>query len=243
MSGEQRTTAIVVGASGGVGNAVALALQGAGIEVHGLDLRPSSDGIQNSHIVDVTDAVALTRVVDGIARQGGIDHLVYCVGYQVATRALGVLTPDAWRKMIAANLDGAFYAVNACLPHFTGAPSDVILLSSVSAMWPDQSGGAYQAAKAGLVALARAIGVEDRDRRIRASVLMPGLIDTPLLDLRPNPPSREIRAAALRPSDIADVCRWLIQLPQRVHVPELTILPTGLQAIGDSIEARFSETR
>jgi NAD(P)-dependent dehydrogenase (short-subunit alcohol dehydrogenase family) len=141
--------------------------------------------------------------------------------------------------VVAANLDGAFYAIHACLPFLAGQPSDVILVSSVSALWPDVSGAAYQASKAGLLALARALGVEDRAQHIRCSVVMPGLIDTPLLEKRPTPPDPEIRAAALKAGDIADICRFLIRLPPHVHVPELTVLPTGLQTIGDSIYLRL----
>jgi NAD(P)-dependent dehydrogenase (short-subunit alcohol dehydrogenase family) len=229
---------VVVGASGGVGSAVAGALVEDGMEVHGLDLRPS-DGDWAFHKVDVTDPQAVHSAIERIGATGCIHALVYAAGYQVQSRRLDALTVDVWKGLIAANLDGAFYSIRASLPYLSGSPSDVILISSVSALWPDVSGPAYQAAKAGLVALARAIGIEDRGRRLRCSVLMPGLIDTPLLDQRPIPPDERMRAAALRPQDIAEVCRFLLRLPGRVHVPELTILPTGVQVLGDSIEARL----
>lgn len=233
--------AVVVGASGGVGGAIASALVEEGMEVHGLDLHPPR-GDWVFHVVDITDPQAVQGAMEQIGASGGIQALVYAAGFQVPTRGLDTLTVDAWQSLIAANLSGAFYSIRAGLPHLSGGPSDIILLSSVSALWPDQSGAAYQAAKAGLVGLARAIGIEDRGRRLRCSVLMPGLIDTPLLDQRPTPPDAAIRAAALRPADVANVCRFLLHLPGRVHIPEVTILPTGLQVLGDSIEAQLPAT-
>ena len=57
-------------------------------------------------------------------------------------------------------------------------------------------------------------------------------MDTPILDNRPEPPSAELRAQMLKPEDIAAACVFAVDLPPRAYVPELTILPTALQAIG-----------
>jgi NADP-dependent 3-hydroxy acid dehydrogenase YdfG len=58
------------------------------------------------------------------------------------------------------------------------------------------------------------------------------MVATPLLDRRPEPPSEEQRARMLQPADVAEVCAFLAALPPHVHVPELTVLPRGLQATG-----------
>jgi NADP-dependent 3-hydroxy acid dehydrogenase YdfG len=69
---------------------------------------------------------------------------------------------------------------------------------------------------------------------VRFTLLAPGVVDTPLLDRRPRPPSAEDRAAALRPEDVAEVCAFLAALPPSVAVPELTLLPAALQVLGRS---------
>jgi len=108
----------------------------------------------------------------------------------------------------------------------------VVLIGSVSGAWPDGSGPAYQAAKAGLSALARAAGYEEHAHGVRFSVINPGVTETPILQKRPVPPPPNVAAAMLRPEDVAEACRLLVALPRRAHIPELTILPTRLQALG-----------
>ena len=84
----------------------------------------------------------------------------------------------------------------------------------------------------GIRALAAAAGFEEHQNGIRFSVVKPGVVDTPLLLKRPEPPPPDVAAAMLRPEDVAEACLMLLKLPRRAHVPELTILPTRLQALG-----------
>ena len=63
-------------------------------------------------------------------------------------------------------------------------------------------------------------------------MILPGVVDTEILDNRPEPPSREVRDQMLMPEDVAAACVFAVDLPPRAFVPELTILPTALQAIG-----------
>ena len=142
------------------------------------------------------------------------------------------LTPEVWNHLIAVNLSGAFYFINAGLSKLRDARGDVVLIGSVSADWPDLSGPAYQASKAGMSALAAAAGFEEHQNGIRFSVIKPGVVDTPLLLKRPEPPPPDVAAAMLHPEDVAEACLMLLRLPRRAHIPELTILPTRLQALG-----------
>ncbi|HEY0129725.1 MAG TPA: SDR family NAD(P)-dependent oxidoreductase, partial [Rubrobacteraceae bacterium] len=135
------------------------------------------------------------------------------------------------------NLSGAFYCVKAALPYLREARGLIILISSVSGSWPDMSGPAYQASKAGMIGLARAAGFEEHQNWVRFTSIMPGIVDTPILDNRPEPPSREIRDLSLKPEDVAATCLFLATLPERAYVPEITILPTAIQALGKSSSA------
>jgi serine 3-dehydrogenase len=93
---------------------------------------------------------------------------------------------------------------------------------------PDVSGAAYQAAKRGLLGLAHAIRVEEKENGIRTCVVCPGLVDTEILDKRPVKPGPEILAKALQPEDVAEAVLAVAKLPPRAVVPEMQLLPTYL---------------
>jgi NAD(P)-dependent dehydrogenase (short-subunit alcohol dehydrogenase family) len=99
------------------------------------------------------------------------------------------------------------------------------------------SGPAYQASKAGMTELAHAAGFEEHQNGVRFSAVLPGIVDTPILDNRPEPPPQEVRERSLKPEDVAAACLFLATLPPRTYVPELTILPTEIQALGKTSTA------
>jgi NAD(P)-dependent dehydrogenase (short-subunit alcohol dehydrogenase family) len=231
--------ALVTGASSGIGLEVARAFLAAGARVHGVARRADAmaAGVGGgpgftAHAADVVDAPAVERLVSGIGETEGVDLLVCAAGTNVPERRLGQLTPESWDTLLAVNLSGAFYFVRATLPYLRRSRGCAMLIASVSASWPDASGPAYQASKAGMLALARAAGLEEHERGVRFSAILPGMVDTPILDRRPTPPAAEARAQALRPEDVAAACLFLATLPERAYVPELTLLPTALQALG-----------
>ena len=141
------------------------------------------------------------------------------------------LTPEAFDDLIALNLTGTFNLISAFLEPLRAARGDVVLIGSVSGAWPDRSGAAYQASKAAVHAFARERPSTSR-HGVRFTSMMPGLVDTAILDQRPEPPTAELRAQMLHPEDVAAACLFVVSLPHRAHVPELTILPTDLQALG-----------
>ena len=83
-------------------------------------------------------------------------------------------------------------------------------------------------------AIARGAALEEFDAKtgVRFSVVAPGVVDTPILENRPTVPPPEDRPKMLQAHDVAEVCAFLAALPESVHVPELTVLPTQLQALG-----------
>jgi NADP-dependent 3-hydroxy acid dehydrogenase YdfG len=85
--------------------------------------------------------------------------------------------------------------------------------------------------------LAHAAGFEEHQNGVRFTSILPGIVDTPILDNRPKPPGREIRDLSLEPEDVAAACLFLATLPERAYVPEMTILPTAIQALGKSSTA------
>jgi NAD(P)-dependent dehydrogenase (short-subunit alcohol dehydrogenase family) len=236
-------TALVIGASSGIGLSVTNLFAEAGARVHAAARRKEAieEGAAGrevvAHALDISEKEAVRRVVEEVGEEGGIDVLVVAAGMNFPERRLEQLTAESWDAMLSVNLSGAFYAIRAALPYLRSSRGTVILISSVSGSWPDMSGPAYQASKAGMTELAHAAGFEEHQRGVRFSAVLPGIVDTPILDNRPEPPPKEVRDRSLKPEDVAAACFFLATLPPRAYVPELTILPTEIQALGKTSTA------
>jgi serine 3-dehydrogenase (NADP+) len=183
--------------------------------------------------ISVADASSVSDM-QRLAREtraafGKIDILVFATGTNIPDRALTRLNPDIWNTLISVNLNGAYYATYAVLPSMREARSGhLIYISSISGLLADVSGAAYQASKRGLVALAHAIRVEEKENGIRTCVVCPGLVDTELMEKRPVKPSAETLSKALQPEDVAEIVLAIAKLPPRAAVPEIQILPSVL---------------
>jgi NADP-dependent 3-hydroxy acid dehydrogenase YdfG len=219
---------VVIGASSGIGLATARAFRDAGDSVHAAARRDISEPGIAGHTLDITDHHAVASFAAPLER---VDALVISAGTNLKQRRLHELTPDAWDRMIATNLSGPFYALHSFLPKLKATGGTVVIISSVSGAYTDRSGAAYQAAKAGAIKLSHAAGFET-DGAVRCTVILPGVVDTDILDNRPEPPTREMRDQMLHAEDVAAACVFAVDLPARAFIPELTILPTALQAIG-----------
>ena len=225
--------ALVVGASTGIGAATARTFAQAGAVVHAAARRrPELGPGVTGHELDVVDRRAVDALAGELTGNGSVHAVVIASGTNLPERSLARLTPESWDTMLAVNLTGAFNVVRALIGALRETGGDVVLIGSVSGSWPDPSGPAYQAAKAGLLAFARAAGFEEHAGGVRFTTVLPGVVDTPILDRRPEPPPPEVRAHMLQPEDVAAACLFAITLPRRAHVAELTILPTALQAVG-----------
>jgi NAD(P)-dependent dehydrogenase (short-subunit alcohol dehydrogenase family) len=236
-------TALVIGASSGIGLATANLFADVGATVHAAARRreavQAGAGGRNvtAHTLDISDKGTVWRTVEEVGESDGIDILVIAAGMNFPERRLEQLTAEGWDAMISVNLSGAFYAIRAALPYLRSSGGLVVLISSVSGRWPDASGPAYQASKAGMVELAHAAGFEEHVNGVRFTSILPGIVDTPILDNRPEPPPNEVRDAALKPEDVASACLFLATLPPRAYVPELTMVPTAIQALGKTSTA------
>jgi NAD(P)-dependent dehydrogenase (short-subunit alcohol dehydrogenase family) len=236
-------TALVIGASSGIGLATVNLFADAGAKVHAAARRREAieEGAGGrdvtAHALDISEQEAVSRTVEEVGEADGIDVLVVAAGMNFPERRLQQLTAEGWDAMISVNLSGAFYAIRTALPFLRASRGLVILISSVSGAWPDMSGPAYQASKAGMTELAHAAGFEEHQNGLRFSAVLPGIVDTPILDNRPEPPPREVRDLSLKPEDVAQACFFLATLPERAYVPELTILPTAIQALGKTSTA------
>jgi serine 3-dehydrogenase (NADP+) len=229
--------AIVVGATSGMGRAIALTLAEAGMQVLAAGRRADrlqSLTTQQPRITpcaaDVTQADDVTRLIDTAwDLHGRINLFVYATGQNIPDRALDALSPTRWDELLAANLTGAFLCTKAVVPKLrTQGGGLIVYLSSAAVQRPDVSGVAYQATKHGLVGLAHGVRVEEREHGVRTTVLFPGLCDTDILKQRPTPTPTEVLQQALQPEDVAAAVLFLASLPPRALVPELPLVPAGL---------------
>lgn len=235
---------VVAGASRGIGLAVARLFADEGAHVHAIsrDRTALRDAVASqstgasitAHEADATDAAQVAAVAATICEADEIHVVVSTVGANIPERRLSQLTAASWDQMVASNLNSAFYLLSSFLSALRTASGVFIGIGSASAVWPNFSGAAYQASKVGLFGLTRAASLEEHHHGLRFTVISPGLVNTEHLTHRPKPPSDEALEDALRPVDVAAACRFVATLPPRVHVPELVLLPTALQAPGQT---------
>ena len=233
----EKQVVLVVGASSGIGRetAVLFAKEGARVMAAARRaerlraLKEEFPSIETA-VADASDAAAMERLAaETVSRLGPIDILVYNTGTNVKDRALTRLNTQIWDMMLATNLNGAYYITRAVLPAMRERKSGhIIFVASISGIVPDVSGAAYQAAKRGLIGLAHAIRVEEREHGIRTCAVCPGLVDTEILENRPVKPGPEILAKALQPADVAEAIVAVAKLPARVSIPEMQVMPTVL---------------
>lgn len=231
-------TAVVTGAGSGVGRATAIRLANAGWQVAVLGRREAA--LRETVALtsdparclvcpcDVGDSQAVADVArDILARFGGVEALVNAAGTNAPRRALEVLSLEDYHDMINANMNGAYYCVQAFLPDMRARGSGTIVnvVSDAGKQASPKAGPAYVMSKFGMAGLTQAINAEERSRGIRASALFPGDIDTPLLNKRPVVPDDSARARMMQPEDIADCVLFCIQLPSRVIIEEILVRP------------------
>jgi NAD(P)-dependent dehydrogenase (short-subunit alcohol dehydrogenase family) len=238
--------AVVTGGGSGIGLATVRRLIGAGARVHALDRRQEtiderleaelSAGMVTTHGLDVTDAERVERLIAQIGDETPIELLVCAAGTNIPDRRLDELTQEGWHRVVETNLDGVFSCVRAALPQLRETRGHAVVIASVSSLWPDGSGAAYQAAKAGVLALVRAASFEEHRNGVRFTAVLPGMTETGMISKRPSPPPAEVRAQMLQPDDVAATILCALSLPPRACLGELTIVPTALQAVGKTQE-------
>jgi NADP-dependent 3-hydroxy acid dehydrogenase YdfG len=231
---------LVTGGGSGIGLAVARAFldEGARVAIAGRDetkLRQAAQKLAGgdrltSYAMDVAISDQVQTAVRQLSeRWGPVEILVNNAGLNLRERSVRELTPESWQLLLRANLDGAFYCIHAVLPAMLERRDGVIInISSIAGKRPGPLGGAaYAASKFGMRALGLCLAAEEKDSGIRVSNIYPGEVDTPILEVRPQPVSDEQRRQILRAEDVAAAVLYVATLPPRVSVPELVIKPTA----------------
>lgn len=230
--------AVVTGGSTGIGLATVSELVTSGRRVVALardphrlrdaleSLPPAAAGVAWAVSADVTSEdevrAALAGVID---RWGRIDAVVNSAGVSMsARRTLRETTTVEWRRLVDTNLTGTYLMCREALSHMRSGGYVVNVLSTgAHRAAPGMS--LYAATKFGARAITESLAIELQSSGIRSSSVSPGPVDTPIWDRKLEPPDARTRARMLRPSDIAEVIRWLLDRPAHLHIPDITVTP------------------
>ena len=231
---------IITGGGSGIGRdaAIKMAQEGANVVIVGrteskLDAVKSeiseAGGTTVSYAVDVADYDAVQQMVNDIVEKfGQIDVLVNNAGHSSHNRRLLNTTPEEVRSVVDSNLIGTFFCTQAVVPAMLKARSGTIInISSLAAVTPGPfSGFAYGAVKAGVINFTEFLNNDLKNTGIRASVIIPGEVATPILDKRPIPPDADTRTMMVDVAETSAAILLIATLPQRSNIPELVIRPT-----------------
>src|SRR5262245_16327124 len=247
--------ALITGAASGIGYAIAKRFLEADGRVVVADLSIDAARRAAGTLANATSAIAVgmdvasedqvnAGVERAIAAFGRIDILVSNAGIQIV-HPIEALPFSEWKRMLAIHLDGAFLTTKACLKHmYAQGSGTVIYMGSVHSYEASPLKAAYVAAKHGLVGLMRAVAKEGAKHHVRANVVCPGFVRTPLVDKQIPEQAKElgiseervIKEVMLREtvdkqfseaSDIAEVSLMLAAFPTNALTGQSIIVSHG----------------
>jgi len=239
-SGQQngRVVWITGGGSGiGLAGGIELARAGAHVVISGRSRETLLASEKQIKAVGSCEVIALDvaeqkevakAAVEIQKRHGRIDVLINSAGINHPKRNFRNVSIDGWDSIVAVNLSGMFYCVQAVLPGMRERKDGLIInVSSWAGRYASTlTGPGYNATKHAVVALTESINMEECTNGVRATSILPGEVATPILEKRPVPPPPEERARMLQAEDLGKTILFIASLPPRACVNELIISPT-----------------
>jgi NAD(P)-dependent dehydrogenase (short-subunit alcohol dehydrogenase family) len=207
-----KKTALVTGASGGLGTSVTKALLDAGFAVVGLARKIQQSDFDHPNFTALPASLdsfeAAKNAVDSIlARSAKIDVLVHTVGGFAGGQTVAETDDATFQRMFDINVNSALHILRAVIPPMRKAGSGrIIVIGSRAAEDPGPKVGAYSASKAAIVSLMLTVARENKDAGITANVILPGTIDTPAN--RKDMPGADT-SQWVQPESIASLIVWL----------------------------------
>jgi NADP-dependent 3-hydroxy acid dehydrogenase YdfG len=250
---EKQKTAVVTGASSGIGAATARALAKAGFAVvvgaRRLDrLEAVAAEIGGTAIaLDVTDPASVERFVAAVlARSGGLNLLVNNAGGALGLDRLEVSKDSSWETMFATNVLGVVRVTRALLPALVDSGAGhIVNVGSTAGRETYPGGSGYTAAKHGLKALTETLRLELLGRPVRVTEVAPGLVgETEFSLVRFDGDAERARAVyqgltPLTAEDVADCIVWAATRPAHVNIDEIVLRPLD-QATSTAVHRRES---
>lgn len=240
-------TALVTGASSGIGAATARRLAAEGFRVLAAarradrlaDLAGGSDLI-SPHVLDVTDphsVDALRGVVDEFAPDG-LDVLVNNAGGAIGVEPVAVADPADWARMYDTNVLGVLRVTQTLLPSLEhGAGGHIVVTGSIAGHLVYEGGGGYVAAKHAVSAVCETLRLELNGKPVRVSEVAPGMVHTEEFSLTRLRGDQEAAdrvyagvEAPLRAEDIADCIAFVVTRPAHVDIDLMIVKPVAQAA-------------
>ena len=229
-------TAVITGASAGIGAATAVRLAREGFEVvlgarrvdRLEEVARASGGIARE--LDVTDAASVRRFCDAVDR---VDVLVNNAGMAAGLTPLGELSDEAAARMWQVNVMGVVRMTRELLPKIEASGSGhVVNVGSIAGFETYRGGGGYTASKHALRALTQTLRLELLGKPVRVTDVSPGLVETEFSLVRFDGDEAKAKAPyegiqPLTPEDIADCIAWAVTRPPHVDVDEIVVRPVA----------------
>ena len=222
--------AIISGASRGIGKAISLllALQGATVvavarsEQELSDLTHKTRGL--SIVADIADEADAKHVVAETLRHYGRLDILICNAGVGSFAELEQFTGEEWDRIFDTNVKGTFLLCKAAVPHFKAQKrGHIVGITSDVARRTFAHGTVYGASKFAQDAVLASLRKEVRPHGIKVSTIYPGLVDTYFNDTTPG--SIEAEKTHLRPADVAQAVRYVLEAPAHVVIDELMLHP------------------
>ena len=242
MEGPERPTAVVTGASSGIGAATARRLAAEGFHVFCAARRADrvtevATAVGGTPVVcDVTDPAAVAALAETVGAT--LDVLVNNAGAALGLASVAEADPDEWRRMYEVNVLGLLQVTQALLPALVASGAGTIVnLGSTAGRVAYEGGGGYTAAKHGTKVVSQTLRLELYDQPVRVCELAPGMVRTDEFALVRFGGDREradaVYAGVAEPlvaEDVADAVAWVVTRPPHVNVDELVIRPRAQAA-------------
>ena len=244
-------TAIVTGASSGIGKVIAERFADDGVDVvvcsRDIDnVEPVAAGIEESERpgealpveCDVTDRDAVEALVEATVEEfGGLDVLVNNAGASFMAN-FDDISPNGWETIVDINLTGTYHCTHAAAEHLKDGGGTVVNLASVAGEKGAPYMSHYAAAKAGVVNLTKTLSHEWADEGVRVNCISPGFVATPGVESQMGVSADEIDRSEVErrigmSEEIADVAQFLAS-PASSYVVGETITPAGVPDIMES---------
>jgi 3-oxoacyl-[acyl-carrier protein] reductase len=228
-------TALVTGASSGIGAATARALAAAGANVALVSRRGDDLGIEGAlaQSCDVRDPAKLEALAAAaVERFGGLDIVVANAGVGAYGDFLE-LDPEHLEEMIDVNVKGLLYTVRATLPHLLESDAaDLLVVASIAGQRGPEGEAVYAASKFAQIGFMRALDHELWKRGVRCSTLAPGGVETEFAMGRGRTPEDPDLPGFMRPEEVADAVLYALTRPRTHRMLEASLLPMAEDSLG-----------